>query len=226
MLRNAISNAGTMVMLNGIVGNNTHRPLDIYEFRAFALVDDIAPLIFINNRDSNNGKLFSLLHEFAHICRGENSLFNEPISFNKYQVSKEEILCNAVAAEILVPTDEFERLWSTTEERTYPERISNIARHFCCSEMVIARKALDNGYIDSDEYNEIADTVNEAFQKTLQSKKSRGGNYYRTASSRMDHNFLICLAGSVASGGTSYTDAFAMTNTNRKTYENLMRPST
>lgn len=78
-LRKAISDSGTIVMLNGVVGNNTHRPLDIHEFRAFAIVDDIVPLIFINNNDSENGKLFSLIHEFAHICLGESSLFNEPI---------------------------------------------------------------------------------------------------------------------------------------------------
>ena len=32
-IRTAISNMGTIVMMNGVVGNNTHRPLDIEEFR-------------------------------------------------------------------------------------------------------------------------------------------------------------------------------------------------
>ena len=52
-IRNAISNAGITVMLSGIVGNNTRRTLSINEFRAFALVDRLAPLIFINNHDAN-----------------------------------------------------------------------------------------------------------------------------------------------------------------------------
>ena len=45
-------------MMSGIVGNNTHRPLNIDEFRAFSVIDEYAPLIFINSNDSINGKLF------------------------------------------------------------------------------------------------------------------------------------------------------------------------
>src|SRR5699024_11556870 len=65
------------VMQNGIALNNTHRPLDLNEFRAFTLVDEYAPLIFINTLDTNNGKTFSLLNEVAHVFLGINSLYND-----------------------------------------------------------------------------------------------------------------------------------------------------
>src|SRR5690625_4825546 len=48
-LRTKVSDAGILVMQNGTALNNTHRSLDINEFRAFALVDDYAALIFINS---------------------------------------------------------------------------------------------------------------------------------------------------------------------------------
>src|SRR5699024_4750351 len=60
-LRDVFSHYGVVVMQSGIALNNTHRPLNLEEFRAFTLVDDYVPLIFINNLDSNNGKTFSLL---------------------------------------------------------------------------------------------------------------------------------------------------------------------
>ncbi len=47
LLRRAIENAGVMIVINGVVANNTHRPLDVAEFRGFALVDEYAPLIFM-----------------------------------------------------------------------------------------------------------------------------------------------------------------------------------
>ena len=111
IIRHRLENAGIMVMMSGTVGSNTHRKLSVDEFRAFTLVDPYVPLIFINVCDSDNGKLFSLIHEFAHICIGENSLFNDRDS-SGLQVTKTETLCNAIAGEILVPHSIFIKAWN------------------------------------------------------------------------------------------------------------------
>jgi hypothetical protein len=68
-LRERLSNAGIIILMNGIVGNNTHRKLNIEEFRAITLTDEYAPLIFINSNDTQSGKLFS----FKTILRGKYS---------------------------------------------------------------------------------------------------------------------------------------------------------
>lgn len=220
LLRNYISDLGVVVMMSGIVGNNTHRILDTNEFRAFALMDKKAPLIFINSNDSFNGKLFSLLHEFAHICLGENSLFNDRYgSIDK--VSATEKICNALAAEILVPEHIFLEKWKKQiREKDEEVTIRELVKYFKCGYTVLARRAYDQKFIDFQSYQNFA---REAVQQYLEKKQigSGGGDYYSTAASRVDRRFFDLLLGSVSEGRTLYTDAFRLTNTNRTTFSNL-----
>jgi len=219
LLRNAISNAGVIVMMSGIVGNNTHRKLSISEFRAFSIVDSYAPLIFINATDSYNGRLFSLLHEFAHICIGQNDLYNDRISDSGF-VKQTETVCNAAAAEVLVPQAEFLQQWdTTTQDLGIEDAIEALAKQFRCGTTVVARRALDNKRIDRDLYLKIANAAIKQYNKT---KNRSGGDYYNNISSRIDQRFLGMLAGSVSEGKTLYSDAFRLTNTNRTTFATLI----
>ena len=220
-IRNKISDVGVVVMMSGIVGNNTHRPLDIDEFRAFAVVDDYAPLIFINAKDSANAKLFSLLHEFSHICIGQNSLYNDRYSSNT-NIKKAETLCNAVAAEVLVPHDAFLSAWdSFSVVEDCAEKIKLVAKQFNCGMTVIARKAFDSNFISYNDYIAIAQKGIELYNAAQRKQKGKGGNYYNTAASRIDQRFFYMLLGSVQSGKTLYSDAFRLTNTNRTTFASL-----
>ncbi|MCM1167041.1 MAG: ImmA/IrrE family metallo-endopeptidase [Lachnospiraceae bacterium] len=221
-IRNAISNSGAVVMMSGVVGNNTHRPLDVNEFRAFTLIDKYAPLIFINSNDSSGAKLFSLLHEFAHICFGERSLFNDRYGFGE-KVSKLETVCNAVAAEIIVPQEHFIKEWNSINSAgAEKQTVTKIASKFKCGNMVVARKALDNDLITGELYKEISRLAVKNYNEQRK-KKSSGGDFYNTLASRIDKRFLGMLTSSVAEGKTLYTDAYRFTNTNRETFDKLAK---
>ena len=63
--------AGILIMRSGVVHNNSNRRLDPQEFRGFALCDDYAPVIFINNNDypcyGFGSRSFCLRGWFFHI---------------------------------------------------------------------------------------------------------------------------------------------------------------
>lgn len=222
-LRKHISDIGILVMTNGVVGNNTYRKLNLSEFRAFTIIDKYAPLIFINSCDTENGKVFSIVHELAHIWIGQDSFYNEPYgTFNK--VSKAEMFCNAVAAELLVPEESFIECWNRIESKDLEEKVNDLAKFFHCSRYVISRRAYDNKRIKANDYHRIIALLDEQlktyFEKTKE--KRSGGNFYRSLQSKWDHNFIRVLDSSVCSGATNYTDAYRLTDTNGSTYEKLI----
>lgn len=217
-IRSMLEESGIVVMMNGVVGKNTHRALDVNEFRAFTIVDDWAPLIFINTADSQGGKLFSLLHEVAHIWLGESDLFNDR-HYRTEGVSATETICNAVAGEILVPRDAFLNKWNECIDRkdVYTV-ITELAKYFHCGECVISRKALDSKKIKPEIYKRVVQEAIEHYNASRENRENPGGNYYSTMRTKLDGCFVRALCESINMGRTSYTEAYRLTNTSRKTF--------
>lgn len=222
LLREHCMSHGITVMLNGIVGDNTHRPLNPQEFRAFALIDVQAPLIFINRRDSEHGMMFSLAHELAHVWSGSDELYNDDTDGHN-NVTALEMLCNATAAELLVPRRIFVARWSQyaavgVEHNTIMEKMREF---FPVSDVVIARCARDEKLIGDAEYQSVVEASRRQWAKREKGTRS-GGDYYNTKQSRLDHRFVERLAASVSEGRTTYVDAYRLTGTNYQTFPKLL----
>lgn len=219
-IRKRLEECGIIVMMNGIVGKNTHRILDVEEFRAFTMINAYAPLIFINGVDSQGARLFSLFHEIVHIWLGENDFYNAN-SVDDKSLKRTEIICNAVANELIVPKKEFLVMWDLDKGHgNVFNKILNLSIDFRCSKMVIARKALDNNKIDLDVYNQIKNDSIDYFAKRKENKTS-GGNYYNTMGTRLDGCLVRALCESILTGRTTYTEAYRLTNTNAKTFNEI-----
>lgn len=95
-IKDRVEQQGISVVVNGIVGDNTHRALDVAEFRGFTLSDEIAPLIFINGIDTKSAQLFTLVHELCHLAFSQTGVSN-PTDENATDNAMEKF-CNEVAA--------------------------------------------------------------------------------------------------------------------------------
>ena len=109
-LRNRLDKVSVLVVFNGVVGNNNYRKLDPTEFQGFALVDEYAPLVFVNSADYIAAQMFTLAHEVAHLFVGETglSVFDRLLPAD----DETEQFCDQVAAEFLVPQQALQAYWA------------------------------------------------------------------------------------------------------------------
>ena len=211
---------GVLVMVSGVVMSNNHRKLDPTEFRGFALSDPLAPLIFINGSDFKAAQIFTLAHELAHLWLGDSALSNieaaPPQGFRQ-----EEVWCNAVAAELLVPIASLR-----TELRTgelLSDTLSRLARKFKVSTLVILRRLLDAGQLDRSSF-EVAWNQERKRLREIAQRGSSGGNFYRTTISRVSPRFARALISSTLEGQTLFRDAYRMLGVAKsETFNNLGR---
>jgi Zn-dependent peptidase ImmA (M78 family) len=191
--------AGVLVMRSGMVGNNTHRKLDVSEFRGFAISQAVAPVVFINSADAPTARLFTLMHELAHIWFGSSGISNGETA----NARQEEIACNAVAGEFLAPAVVFRQLWAGGEAdlRT---RLAELAQRFHVSQLVVARRALDLGLMDREAYNNFYLAELERFRNA---ESKGGGSFYRTAVSKNSERFAKAVTAEALSGRLLLRDA-------------------
>ena len=212
--------AGVLVMVSGVVKSNNARTLDPHEFRGFALSDPLAPVVFINGRDTTAAQTFTLAHELAHLWLGASALSNlgvEPQSGFR----REEVWCNAVAAELLVPLAELQA--ELRRDEPLPEALSRLARAFKVSTLVILRRLLDVAWIDRDRFDGAWDRETQLLS-AFGRRGGSGGDFYRTTLVRVSRRFARALVSSTLEGQTLYRDAYRMLGIRKaETFDKLGR---
>ena len=212
--------AGILVMVSGVVLSNNKRRLNTQEFRGFALADRLAPLVFINGADTKSGQMFTLAHELAHVWLNASGISNASAApLRGYR--REEVWCNAVAAELLVPLEALRPQLRAGE--SIDDALSRLTRHFKVSTLVILRRLLDAGWLRRDAFD-LAWQQERARLRAIAERTGSGGDFYRTTVARVSRRFTRALVTSTLEGQTLYRDAFRMLGVAKtETFNNLGR---
>lgn len=218
-LMNEIENIGILVVRNGVVGNNTYRKLDVREFRGFVLVDEFAPLVFINGADGKAAQMFTLAHELAHIWFGASAVFD----LSALQPSRHEVeqACNQIAAELLVPEDELRLVWRSFSGD--PDRFHRLAKHFKVSSIVVARRSLDLNLIERSEFFKFYSNWIEGERRKAQRDEEGGANFYFTQKFKIGRKFAEAVIISAKEGRIPYGEAYRLTGLRGETFDEFAR---
>jgi Zn-dependent peptidase ImmA (M78 family) len=199
---------GGLTVATSMVENNTRRPLDENEFRGFALVDDIAPLVFVNTHQTLNGQIFTLAHEFAHIWRGASGIGNEdPRADGQSEIER---WCNAVASEVLVPRADLASRHTRVASAPLTEALDALAHDFRCGTLVVLQALHRTGVRPIDNYANAYDAEVARLRRLSAAGEGGGGDHYNNQPFRVGERLSRALIADAFEGRTTIDEAMRL----------------
>ena len=224
LLRDRVERAGIFVLLIGNLGSY-HTAIDLETFRGFALADDIAPFVIINDQDAHSAWSFTLLHELVHIWLGQTG-----VSGWRAEISIERF-CNDVASEFLLPTSELAQLGLDKETRfeTVQRRISEFAQDRKVSASMVAYKLYRMGTLDLQKWERLSQTFRQMWiarrdeeRIRAREQESHGPTYYPVRRHRIGKALLELVGSMMRAGAITTSKAGKVLGVKAKNVQNLL----
>jgi Zn-dependent peptidase ImmA (M78 family) len=115
--------------------------------------------------------------------------------------------CNRVAAEVLIPLKQFKIDYRRSAD--VEQEMQRLARLFKVSTLVVLRRMHDAGGFDRERFWQLYQAEVIKLVNIMKSKAS-GGDYYRTATSRVSHRFTRSIITSALEGLSTFTEAMRL----------------
>jgi Zn-dependent peptidase ImmA (M78 family) len=153
-----------------------HR-LEVEDMRGLFISNDYCPFIVLNRRDSLSAQIFSFIHELAHFFRKSDAISNSlDFRTSSRKVDPEEVFCNKVAAEFLLPETNF------TNQFYDKVDIDSISEIYKVSKLFIFYRLKELGKIQRGVQDDLEREIEKETAENLRKKaeedaKKDGGNY-------------------------------------------------
>ncbi|MEO0139478.1 MAG: XRE family transcriptional regulator [candidate division WOR-3 bacterium] len=174
--------------------------------RGFSLINEKPYVIVINSEDNIYARIFTLLHEYAHLILGISEIYVE----GKIYESEIERWCNVFASEFLIPEealikdDDFLNL--IKYKPLSDELLENLSKKFKVSKKAILTRLRTLNYINSYEYEEKVELL-EKEMKSRGKKKRVIVKPYKRCFNEKGRTFISTVLESKESGIITTQDA-------------------
>lgn len=151
-------------------------PLD--EMRGFALPHRTFPVIVLNGKDGDGGRVFTLLHEFTHVLLNQSALCDPSQDFSADTASARiEKFCNHVAGAAIAPLPLLQSLApDDAASNSWTHAIlHSLARELGSSKEVVLRRLLIAGRTSQAHYRGMRKEFLAEYDKLRQKQKEAGG---------------------------------------------------
>jgi Zn-dependent peptidase ImmA (M78 family)/transcriptional regulator with XRE-family HTH domain len=177
--------------------------IPIQEMRGFSISTERLPVIVLNGGDVPRGRIFTLLHEFAHVLLHADGVCDVlPRRKPRGPTDEIEIFCNQVAAAALMPLDAF-RAEPALQRRAADGRwsedtIARLSEKYSTSREAVVRRLHSIGLADWGFLQEKEAQYSEAYKeyreeqkrKRHENERSGGPSYYRMKVRDLGRGFI------------------------------------
>ncbi|UWU91711.1 XRE family transcriptional regulator [Bradyrhizobium sp. CB1015] len=207
LLRSRVEAAGVFVLLIGNLGSH-HTAIDVETFRGFALSDNIAPFVVLNDQDARSAWSFTLVHELAHLWLGATGVSG---GFAEAQI---ETFCNDVASGFLLPANELAlvQVDRKTDDDTAAKRIGDFARERHLSASMVAYNLFRADIITEATWRTVSALFLAQWRKSRDAQRERqndstGPDYYVVRRHRLGSALLNFVSRNMSDGALTPTKA-------------------
>jgi Zn-dependent peptidase ImmA (M78 family)/transcriptional regulator with XRE-family HTH domain len=207
LLRSRVEAAGVFVLLMGNLGSH-HSAIDVEAFRGFALADDVAPFVVLNDQDARSAWSFTLIHELAHLWLGTTGVSGV---FADAQIEK---FCNDVAGSFLLPANELSLVGVDlkTDVETAARRIGEFAEARHLSRSMVAYSLLRAGSLTDKTWRTLVGRFQAQWRQSRDAKRESqkdgtGPSYYVVRRHRLGSALLNFVSRNMSDGALTPTKA-------------------
>ncbi len=199
-------------------------PID--DARGFTLADELPVAIVVNTKDIIQARLFSLMHEFAHILLGE-TVIDLP-NLSNFSDHKIETWCNEFASAFLLPSSFANNLFDLNLRNLLDtEVLKSLSRKTNLSKGMLLYNMYKMGFITLESYKGVLNRYQklaETKEKEKKTKEKSGGGIPqdRKCLSELGVKFVSLVADNFESKKITYSDALSYLSIKAKHFDKVL----
>lgn len=198
--------------------------MPVEDARGFVFVDESPNVIVVNTKDNIEARIFSLMHEFAHILLGE-SVIDLPDATHAFKNDVEK-WCNEFASAFLLPTDLAKSAFDTNKVNlTQKETLKYLSNKYKVSKAMLLLNMLKLKYIERTDYDAIlARFKKEETKPKKEAEEGTGGGIPSEVRclSEVGNKFVSLVANNYDRDHITYTDALNYLSIKSKSFDKVL----
>ena len=196
--------------------------MPVEDARGFVFVDESPSVIVVNTKDNIEARIFSLMHEFAHILLGE-SVIDLPDATHTFKDGVEK-WCNEFASAFLLPKDLAKTAFESNKSSlTQKETLKYLSNKYKVSKAMLLLNMLKLEYIERTDYDAILARFKKEEIKPKAEEGTGGGIPSEVRClSEVGNKFVSLVANNYDREHITYTDALNYLSIKSKSFDKVL----